>query len=142
VSAIKPDTKSKLMRHQNTTKRILLVDDDRIIVSLLEAGLEEMEENYLVETTSSGLDALERIAQDEFALVITDYRMPEMNGLELIQKIQDLAPNTRIVLLTAHPAEKMGAIVGNIKIDGYLEKPTSIYKLWEVVRSTLGESPA
>jgi hypothetical protein len=36
----------------------------------------------------------------------------------------------------------MGAIVGNIKIDGYLEKPTSIYKLWEVVRSTLGESPA
>jgi len=130
------------MRHQNTTKRILLVDDDRIIVSLLEAGLEEMEENYLVETTSSGHDALERIAQDEFALVITDYRMPEMNGLELIQKIQDLSPNTRIVLITAHPAEKMGAIVGNIKIDGYLEKPTSIYKLWDAVRNALGGSPA
>jgi 3-hydroxybutyryl-CoA dehydrogenase len=55
----------------------------------------------------------------------------------LIQQIRTLSPETRIVLMSAHPPDVMEQMVGKIQVDGYLEKPISIYKLWELVASVI-----
>ena len=127
------------MTLQGAEKRILVVDDDRLIMSLLVAGLEEADEAYTVTTAFSAKEALAKLGQEDFALVMTDYQMPDMNGLELIEQIRRLSPEIPIVLMSAHPPEVMEEMVGKIQADGYLEKPISIYKLWELVKSVIGD---
>ena len=120
-------------------KHILVVDDDTLIVSLLEAGLEESGGNYAVTTAFSAAEALAKLSQEQYALVITDYQMPDMNGVELTQQIRTLSSTTRIVLMSAHPPDVMEKLVGKIQADGYLEKPISIYKLWDLVAQIVGD---
>ena len=126
------------MTLQAAEKHILVVDDDRLIVSLLVAGLEESEGMYVVATAFSAQEALTKLREEQFALIMTDYQMPDMNGVELIQQIRALTPLTPIVLMSAHPPEVMEDMVGKIQADGYLEKPISIYKLWELVEEMIG----
>ena len=120
-------------------KHILVVDDDTLIVSLLEAGLEESDGNYAVTTAFSAAEALAKLSQERYALVITDYQMPDMNGVKLTQQIRTLSSTTRIILMSAHPPDVMEELVGEIQADGYLEKPISIYQLWDLVEQLVSE---
>lgn len=122
---------------QAAQKRILVVDDDRLIVSLLEAGLQESDNDYAVTTALSAKEALVKLRHEAFALVMTDYQMPDMNGVELIQQIRTLSPSTPIVLMSAHPPDVMEEMIGKIQADGYLEKPISIDRLWELVEMVI-----
>jgi len=125
------------MASQTKGKRILVVDDDRLIVSLLEAGLQEAGGEYAIATAFSAQEALAKIQQERFALVMTDYQMPDMNGVELMQQIRNLLPETRIVLMSAHPPDLMEEMIGEIHADGYLEKPISLTKLWALVEEMI-----
>lgn len=125
------------MAFQAGKKNILIVDDDRLIVSLLEAGLTESDSDYAVTTALSASEALLKLSQAQFELVMTDYQMPDMNGVELIGKIRALSPATPIVLMSAHPPDVMEEMVGKIQAEGYLEKPISLPKLWQMVESVL-----
>ena len=126
------------MALQTRRKHILVVDDDRLIVSLLEAGLQEAEVEYAVATAFSAQEALTKIRQETFALVMTDYQMPDMNGVELIQQIRNLLPETPVVLMSAYPPDLMEEMIGEIQADGYLEKPISLTQLWELVEEMIG----
>jgi CheY-like chemotaxis protein len=79
---------------------ILLVDDNRngtlARVRLLE------EQGHRTTTASNGEEGWQAFSSDKFDLVITDYRMPRMNGQELIQKIREVRPDTRIILLSGY----------------------------------------
>jgi CheY-like chemotaxis protein len=127
------------MALQTRRKHILVVDDDRLIVSLLEAGLQEAEGEYAVATAFSAQEALSKIQQEKFALVMTDYQMPDMNGVELMQQIRNLLPETPVVLMSAHPPDLMEEMIGEILADGYLEKPISLTQLWELVEEMIGD---
>jgi CheY-like chemotaxis protein len=127
------------MASQGEGKRILVVDDDRLIVSLLEAGLQELGGKYAVTTAFSAQEALTRLGQEMFALVMTDYQMPDMNGVELMEQIRNLMPETRLVLMSAHPPDLMAEMLGGIQADGYLEKPISLARLWALVEEVIGE---
>jgi CheY-like chemotaxis protein len=125
---------------QTAAKRILVVDDDKLIVSLLEAGLTEWNSDFPVVTALSAKEALDKIRHEAFALVITGYQMPDMNGVELIAQIREQLPEAYIVLMSAHPRDLMTEMVGETQAHGYLEKPISIYRLWELAESVLGKS--
>jgi CheY-like chemotaxis protein len=77
---------------------ILLVDDNRNGLIVRKALLEEI--GCAVQIASCGEEALELFSSAVFDVVVTDYRMPRMNGSELIQKIRRLDPNARIILLS------------------------------------------
>jgi two-component system response regulator HydG len=126
------------MASQTESKHILVVDDDRLIASLLEAGLQEAEREYVVTTVYSAKAALTKIQQKKFALMLTDYNMPDVNGVELMQQIRLLSPETRIILMSAHPSEVIEEMIGEIHADGYLEKPILLNKLWVLVESLIG----
>jgi len=78
--------------------KILLVDDSKDGLLVRKALLEEL--GCCVQIAGNGEDGLKLFESGEFDVVVTDYRMPRMNGVELIQRIRKIDPNARIVLLS------------------------------------------
>jgi len=83
---------------QLATPHILLVDDNRDGLLVRRSLLEEV--GYRVEIATNGEEGLKLFETSPFDVVVTDYRMPRMDGAELIQRIRQLKPNTRIILLS------------------------------------------
>ncbi len=79
---------------------ILLVDDDDRLRRILSLRLESA--GYTVVEASSGADALSRLEQVHPQLVLTDLRMPEMNGMQLLERLQIMRPGLPVIMLTAH----------------------------------------
>jgi two-component system response regulator PilR (NtrC family) len=80
--------------------KVLIVDDEKIIRDSLELLLKE--EGYKTDTSADGEDALEKIKQEGFDIVITDIKMPKLDGIELMQKAKDISPNTFFIIMTAY----------------------------------------
>lgn len=80
--------------------RILLVDDDKDMCDSL-ADVLTIDSNYVAEYSTKPLEALEMVKKKHFDLIILDYKMPEMNGLELMKKIKEAKPDSVIFILTA-----------------------------------------
>ena len=98
---------------------VLLVDDNRDGVLARRSVLEEL--GYNVVSASCGRDALELIEQQRFDLVITDYRMSPIDGLELIRKLREKEAGTPVILLTGF-AETLGLKPENTGADVVIQK--------------------
>ncbi|HEY5997557.1 MAG TPA: sigma-54 dependent transcriptional regulator, partial [Candidatus Deferrimicrobiaceae bacterium] len=124
------------------SKRILVVDDDALIRSLLATVLGE-EEGYRVEEARSGKEALARLAGGDFDLVMTDLRMPDMSGMELMQQGRKDNPAVRWIVITAFGS--IGNAVEAMKLGAsdYLTKPLKDpEELRRVVRRAMREADA
>ncbi len=102
---------------------IMLVDDEPMVTRALASFL-ALETDYQVEEFSSGAAALERITTGPIDLVVTDFLMPEMNGLEFLTEVKRLDPEIPRLLLTGY-ADKENAIraINEVGLFQYLEKP-------------------
>lgn len=80
--------------------RILVVDDDAQICRFLQRCLTE--EGYSVVTVADGTEAVSRLREEAFALILTDVKMPEMDGLVLLREARRLRPDVAIIVLTGH----------------------------------------
>ena len=80
-------------------KDILVVDDEMSIRSVLKQVLEK--DGYTVTAAANGEEALEFLEQKPFALVISDIKMPGLNGLELLKKIKSSHPDTQVIIITS-----------------------------------------
>jgi CheY-like chemotaxis protein len=84
--------------------RILVVDDELNLVLLLQAVLEGLPDCE-IEIATGGEEALQLFAQAAFDLLITDYKMPDMDGLTLAAQVRERYPRTSIILITAFADE-------------------------------------
>ena len=110
-------------------KKILIADDSQIIIKLLANILES--ENYHVVSVGNGLDALKLVHQEKPDLIITDYLMPQMNGMELIKKIKSQL-STRvipIIMLTAKDEVDSEAAGIDAGADDYITKPLNAKRI-------------
>jgi CheY-like chemotaxis protein len=131
---------SGLRRGQELTeKRILIVDDEESVAFFLAENLAELRAGYLVETATSGEAALSRMAAQTFDLVITDLRMPGINGLELIQQARTHSPHMRLILMTAYGNTRIEAAAYRLGACRYLSKPFQIQELVTAVQAALTE---
>lgn len=114
---------------------ILVVEDEPLIRENLADYLRQ--EGYQCETAGSGKEALDRLQQQEFDLVITDIRMPEFTGLELLQEISHSYPDTAVIMITA--VADLQTAVQSMKQGAYdyITKPFDLEKVMESVRNTL-----
>lgn len=79
---------------------ILVVDDEQIVLNLVEDTLTD--EGYVVTTTSSPKEAINLASQQPFDFILTDIRMPEMNGIDLVKEIHRIAPTIGVIFMTGY----------------------------------------
>jgi two-component SAPR family response regulator len=112
-------------------KLILIVNDDCDIASLIRISLEKM--GFSAYSFTHPYSALEEFRQKPFnyEIVISDIKMPDINGYEFVKQVKMLNPNVNVILITAFETEytETKSILQSIKIDGFLQKPFSISKL-------------
>jgi DNA-binding NtrC family response regulator len=112
-------------------KRVLVVDDEEGMRITLAANLEL--EGYEVVEAGSGARALALVAEQPFSLVVTDIRMPGMNGVELLRQIRRIRPDLAVIMMTGFAVEDLveeGILEGAYTV---LEKPFSMEVVAEVV---------
>jgi two-component system, NtrC family, response regulator PilR len=80
-------------------EKILVVDDERSMRELLDLVLKR--EGYSVATAENGTRALELIRQNVFDLIISDVKMPDINGIELLERVREISPDTMVIMITA-----------------------------------------
>jgi DNA-binding NtrC family response regulator len=115
---------------------LLAVDDDYDIASLIKIGLEKM--GLSVSSFTDPLLALEEFRKkpSDYELVISDIRMPSMNGYEFVKQVKKINPKVNVILMTAFEIEdkEFHSILPYIKVNGFLRKPFSITELSDIIR--------
>jgi two-component system, NtrC family, response regulator PilR len=124
----------KLNKEGNMTK-ILVVDDDQGMREFLEIML--MNEGYDVTSSGEPLKAIDLCRKTAFDLVITDLKMPKINGIEFLKAIKDQRPDITVILNTAYASGETAIDAMKEGAYDYLEKGQSIEELKKVVRSAL-----
>ena len=106
--------------------RIFIVEDERRIARFLQIELEH--EGYETATEDNGLRAFERIAQEDYDLVLLDIMLPEMDGMTICRKVREIS-NIPIIMLTARDdvEDKVNGL--DIGADDYMTKPFSVSEL-------------
>lgn len=117
----------------------LIVDDEaelrRSVISILKSAMPEIE--FTIEEAATGKEALDKVKQQQWDLVLMDVKMPEMNGLEALTAIKEHDPRTFVVLMTAHSNLHDAVLAIKEGAYDYVEKPVNPQLLTEIVRKSL-----
>lgn len=117
-------------------KRILVVDDDKAIRDILSDVLSFM--GFSVVVARSGNEGFDLFLKDRFDLVLTDLRMPGMDGWDLAFHVKDRAPNTPVVLITGQQKEEVMESDKGDRVDFVLFKPFELKEMQKTVHRMLG----
>lgn len=79
---------------------IMVIDDEPIVGKRLKPALEKS--GYIVEVFESGTDALQRIEQKVFDIVVTDVRMDDIDGIEVLARVSAKSPRTKVIIITGY----------------------------------------
>lgn len=112
--------------------RILIVDDEPDILRFLDTCLTSR--GYEVQTTDNPIRALELFSQTHYDILLTDFKMPEMDGLSLLKKVKESSPLTEVILMTVYASAETA--VGSMKLGAfdYLVKPFNIEEILTVIQ--------
>ncbi len=102
--------------------KILLVDDEETLLEVSKIYLKKMNERYSIITTDSAIKALEIIKKEEFDVIISDYRMPKMNGLEFLSALREDGNEIPFIIFTGKGREEVAIQALNLGADFYLQK--------------------
>lgn len=125
------------MSDQDKNSTIVVVDDEEMVLTSLGSFL-TLETDYNVKTYSSAREALSYIESNDVDLVISDYLMPEMDGISFLSKVRTLKPNIPRIILTGY-ADKENAIkaINEVGLFQYIEKPWENDDLLIIIRNGL-----
>jgi DNA-binding NtrC family response regulator len=112
--------------------RVLLVDDEEEFVSALSERL--MLRGIEVDSALNGEEALARLVEKEFEVVILDVMMPGLGGLEVLRQIKSTYPDTQVILLTGHGSTREGIEGMRLGAFDYLIKPVDIEEMLEKMK--------
>lgn len=118
------------------TPRIMIIDDEKVVGDMLRIHLTK--HGCRAETFLSAAPALSRLAEEPFDLVITDFKMKGMDGMELLKTVKSLYPDIQVIMITAfaHLDTAIEAFRG--QVHDFFPKPFKIKDLLESVERALG----
>ena len=122
---------------KHSPKRILIVDDEAEIRTALAQGLASMRQAVHIDQASNGSEGLIKAKTGSYDLIITDYLMNGMSGLELAEKIHKVTPNTPIMIMTAVGSLIIPQVAGRSHFIAHLDKPLDIKKVCKMVEEVL-----
>ncbi len=122
---------------QSQANVVLLVDDEEMVITSIKSFL-TLETDYEVVAFTSPHDAVEYVKSNKVDLVISDYLMPAMDGIEFLAKVKEYQPEATRVLLTGY-ADKENAIkaINDVGLYQYIEKPWENEDLKLIIRNGL-----
>lgn len=118
--------------------RVLVVEDDEAIRRLL--GLYLMEAGHRVRLVADATHALDELAHQPFDLVVTDYSMPGLSGMDLVQRVADLHPGLPVILISGAPPESIDW-AAQVVLRAVVTKPFARERLLGVVRDAIALRP-
>ena len=119
------------------TESILVVDDDEDFLKVLTILLKR--EGYIIETASTGKEALEKTADNFYSLILVDRKLPDIDGVQLVTKIQDTDPKMRKVIFTGFPSLNNVQQAIDFGVDAYLTKPIDPVEILNTIKDQLNK---
>jgi YesN/AraC family two-component response regulator len=105
-------------------ERILIVDDEDGIREVLRDFFQD--QGFEVSEAADGTGALEMVRKEHFDVVLTDLRMPGLDGITLLKEIRHIHPDVATLILTGYPSTESATAALEIGCDGYLNKPVNL----------------
>ena len=130
---------SKMPGKANDGQRILLVDDDEDIVDIFTEELRNRGlDVYGFTNPMAALDHFKANAR-KYAMVISDIKMPQMNGFEFVKAVRAVAPEVQVLFITAFEVNmaEFAQVLPSSKVDGFIKKPITPGRLVEVIQQQL-----
>lgn len=127
----------------NKLIKVMVVDDEKDILRIIKRDL-ELTKEFQVEVFLNGTDALESFKKHEkdyYDVIITDIRMPRMNGFELYRNIKEMNPDTKIAFITAFEINKdeFTKVLPSIDVKDFINKPIDMDDLISKIKSMLSK---
>jgi len=119
-----------------SVKKILVIDDEAELTGCIKSILEA---DYRVFTVFTGRDGLKLLSKENVSLVVLDYSLPDMNGLEILEKIRT-EYNIPVIMITAYGTKEVVLKSWRYRADYYFDKPFSLKDLREKVRELTKET--
>jgi len=115
--------------------RIMVIDDEKIVGDMSKLSLEQ--EGYIVETFLNAEPALKRLQEEKFDVVVTDYKMKGIDGMEVLKTVKDLYPATQVIMITAFA--NLDAAIEALRRDvhDFFPKPVKIKELKASIKRAL-----
>jgi DNA-binding NtrC family response regulator len=114
------------------TEKVLIVDDEK---GFLEVLAERMQSRGMeVTTAASAKEALQKLEEESFDAIVLDLMMPEMGGIEALQRIKEKSPDSEVILLTGQPSVSKGVEAMKLGATDFLIKPADINELTEKIK--------
>jgi excisionase family DNA binding protein len=138
VARVDPAGTALPARRQNQRPRILVVDDESSVRDLLSKTLALAE--YDVDTANDGRSALERLRSYPYDLLISDLKMPGIDGLSVIREARRLRTDLPVIIITGFSTETAAIEAVNLGVSGYLTKPFRVPQVLTAAAKAIGES--
>ncbi|HEX7077812.1 MAG TPA: sigma-54 dependent transcriptional regulator [Candidatus Eisenbacteria bacterium] len=120
------------------TVAVLVVDDERTLRFTLKESLSE--EGYRVETAADGAEALEKFERGDYALVLLDQKLPDLNGLDLLKKLKAKRPETQVVIMTAYGKFENAVEAAKAGCYDYVAKPFELDHMKLILENALAQT--
>ncbi len=117
------------------TSRIMVIDDEKIVGDMAKLSLEQ--DGYSVETFLNAEPALKRLQEEKFDVVVTDYKMKGIDGMEVLKTVKDRYPKTQVIMITAFA--NLDAAIEALRRDvhDFFPKPVKIKELKASIKRAL-----
>ena len=116
---------------------ILIVDDDPTVNRVLEDLLSAL--SFSTTSATSGPEAIEKLKENEFAFILVDMKMPDMDGFELIERVLEMAPELSIIAMTGYTEEYRYVDIINAGASDFIKKPIQLEELEAKFRRIIHE---
>jgi putative nucleotidyltransferase with HDIG domain len=113
-----------MQEESSMEERILIVDDEEIICNVLDRRLTR--EGYSCTTANNGKEALNHFYKNSFSLIISDMKMPEMTGIELLEKVKTIDPKMKMIMVTAYPEIDLAVNAMRLGAYDFIIKPADL----------------
>jgi two-component system response regulator HydG len=115
--------------------RVLVIDDDESIRTTTAAILEN--EGYVVDTAENGREAIAKANADVYRVALIDFRLPDMEGTELLTALKETTPKMVKIMVTGYPSLENAIESVNKHADGYFVKPVDYEKLLNTIKNLI-----
>jgi DNA-binding response OmpR family regulator len=119
-------------------RSVLIVDDEIYIRMTLSFALEKL--NFSVDTAASGTEALKKLAERSYAVMLLDLRIPGIDGMEVLRRVPEIRPEVKVVIITAYGSVEAAVEAMKLGAVDFLQKPFDPEEVRKLVSSLLDQS--